>query len=240
MTIEIKNIPLREAYTFSIEKGLSEEVADIKSMEIEWDRSYTSSVRKGFMIRLIRDKNLLDEFIDGYWPTGKTEIGKKKINKVLRIAAEYESYISGDIGDYDEQLTEGGSSLEFALESHLRDFLAKNLERIEPGLKIYESEGRTGIEFPVDGGRIDILAVDKTGRIVVIELKLSQGRNKALGQLLYYMGWVDANLNSKPSRGMVIASDISDELKIAVSRAPEVSLYKYKMSFSIEPAQRQA
>lgn len=231
----IKSIPLRDAYTYLSDKGFSEEVVEIKSMGIEWDRSYTSAVRKGYVIRLMIEKGILEEFIECYWPTGNTDIGKKRIRRVLTIAEDYEGYLSGSSAVEDDLISQEETSLEFALESHLRDFLAKDLERIEPGLKLYESGGRDGVEFPVDGGRIDILAVDKSDRFVVIELKLSQGRNKALGQILYYMGWVDANLSSIPSRGIVIASEISEELKIAVSRAPEVSLYRYKMNFSIDP-----
>jgi len=79
------------------------------------------------------------------------------------------------------------------------------------------------------------LAVDRNGKYGVIELKLSQGRNKALGQLLYYMGWVDRHLGNGPCRGYIIASDITEELTIAVLRVPGVSLAKYRMSFGIEP-----
>jgi len=235
MTENIKSIPLREAYAFGVEKGLSSEVTEIRSMEIEWDRSYTSSVRKGFIIRLLRERGLLDEFIDTIWPSGKTEKGDKRIRKVLRIASDYDDYLAGNDIEENEEPQNEGEYLEFALESHLRDFLAKNLEKIESGLKLVNIDGRSGIEYPVDGGRIDLLAVDKDDRYVVIELKLSQGRNKALGQLLYYMGWVDANLENPPCRGVIVANVISRELEIAVSRTPDVSLFKYNMSFSIEP-----
>ena len=47
-----------------------------------------------------------------------------------------------------------------AYEADLRNYLAKNLSIIEPGLKLYQDEGITGIEFDVGGRRIDILAVD--------------------------------------------------------------------------------
>jgi RecB family endonuclease NucS len=69
-----------------------------------------------------------------------------------------------------------------------------------------------------------LLAVDQEGKYVVIELKLSQGRNKTLGQLLYYMGWVDQHMGGAPCRGFIIASDITEELSIAVARVPGVSL----------------
>jgi hypothetical protein len=63
---------------------------------------------------------------------------------------------------------------------------------------------------------------------------IPQGRNKTLGQLLYYMGWVDQHLGKGPCRGFIIASDITDELSIAVARVPGVSFAKYRMSFAIE------
>src|ERR1035437_4359958 len=107
--------------------------------------------------------------------------------------------------------------------------------RGETGLRLYASEERNGIEFPVDGGRIDLLAVDRNGKFVAIELKLSQGRNKSLGQLLYYsMGWVDRHLGEGPCRGFIIASDITEELSIAVARVPGVRLANYRMSFAVE------
>jgi endonuclease len=44
------------------------------------------------------------------------------------------------------------------------------------GLRLYEEEGITGVEFPVGRRFIDILAVDKDGRYVVVELKVSRVR----------------------------------------------------------------
>jgi len=50
---------------------------------------------------------------------------------------------------------------------------------------------------------------DKADRFVVFELKVTRGRNKALGQLLYYMGWVDKHLGKGPCRGIIVAREIS-------------------------------
>lgn len=152
------------------------------------------------------------------------------------IKEQYEDFLAGRAPQLDDDASPTTSEvedLEFALEAHLRDFLAKNLDRLEPGLQLYQADGRNGVEFQVDGGRIDLLGVDHSGRLVVIELKLSQGRNKALGQLLYYMGWIDQHLGNGPCRGFIIASDISGELATAVSRTPGVSLAEYHLNFSI-------
>jgi hypothetical protein len=49
----------------------------------------------------------------------------------------------------------------FAAEAHLRDYLVKHLDVIEPGLElVVDDETTVGVEYPTDLGRIDILAVD--------------------------------------------------------------------------------
>ena len=51
--------------------------------------------------------------------------------------------------DADEAQAPEGAK-EFALERDLRKYLSKNLGLIEPGLRLYEEEEITGIEFPVE------------------------------------------------------------------------------------------
>jgi hypothetical protein len=224
-------LSLKAAYAFGATHGLEREVSEIREMVIEWDSSYTSSLRRGYIVALFEKHGLLDAFKKEHWTFGKTPSGERKRLRYLRIREHYEAFLAGrgDEGPSDPEQTP-----EFALEAHLRDFLAKNLERIETGLRLYSSPEHNGIEFPIDGGRIDLLAVDRNNKFVVVELKLSRGRNRTLGQLLYYMGWVDKHLSGGPCRGFIIANDIDEELSIAVSRVAGVSLAKYRMSFSIE------
>jgi len=78
---------------------------------------------------------------------------------------------------------------EFAHEKDLQRFLAKNLELIESGLQLYkddEDDQITGLEFPAGDRFIDILAADKSNNYVVIELKVSKGYDRVVGQLLRY------------------------------------------------------
>jgi hypothetical protein len=85
---------------------------------------------------------------------------------------------------------------QFAKESQLRDFFATNLptmpEHKRP-LDPFSCDGRSGIEYQTDVGRIDILAAGD-GALYVIELKLGVATDAALGQLLRYMGWVRVHL----------------------------------------------
>jgi endonuclease NucS-like protein len=233
-------LPMKAAYEFGAAHGLEREVREIRDMVIEWDLSYTSSLRRGYIVVLFESKRLFEDFKEEHWSFGNTPAGERKRNWYLRLKTRYEAFLSGhssepgaDSGE--ETPLDSEQALEFALEAHLRDFLAKNLDRIEPGLRLHTSPENKGVEFPVDGGRIDLLAVDQNGKFVVIELKLSQGRSKTLGQLLYYMGWVDQHLKNGPCRGFIIASEMTEDLAVAVARVPGVSLAKYRMSFAIEP-----
>jgi hypothetical protein len=230
-----KIFPLRDAYVFADQHGLSAEGAAIRDMEIEWDRPYTSTVRRGRFIELFENRGVLIQFINEAWPLGASSVGEAEKRRCLKISREYYEFLAGGSRSPESEPEEGQQSLEFALEAHLRDFLAKNLDRIEPGLLLYKGENRSGVEYLIDNGQIDLLAIDRNGTHVVIELKLSRGRNRTLGQLLYYMGWVDQHLGKSPCRGVIIASEITEDLIVAVARVPGVSLARYKMSFAVEP-----
>ena len=232
-------LSLKAAYVFGAAHGLKTEIDEIRDMEIEWDLSYSSSLRRGYIVALFEQHGLFDEFKTQHWPFGNTTKGEYFRRHFLRVKERYEDFLAGRAPEQAEQapdLVPPGSqeALEFALEAHLRDFLARNPALIEPGLHLHESPEGRGVEYPVENGRIDLLAVDRDSKFVVVELKLSRGRNKTLGQVLYYMGWVDKHLGNGPCRGVIIASEITDDLTVAVSRAPGVRLAKYRMNFSIE------
>lgn len=135
---------------------------------------------------------------------------------------------NGDTGEINES--------EFAYEKDLQNFLARNLYLIEPGLSLYLEEEITGIEFPVGNRFIDILAVDKDGNYVVVELKVSRGYDRAVGQILRYMAWIRQYQaeEGKKVRGIIVARDISEDLLLACSEIDNVELYEYSLSVTLK------
>ena len=124
---------------------------------------------------------------------------------------------------------------EFAYERDLQNFLAKNIELIEPGMRLYEEEGFQGIEFPAGGRRIDLLAVDNEERLVVIELKASRAYDRVVGQTARYMAWVQQNMDTDtPVRGIIIAHQITEDLRLAASISQDIGLMEYKLRFEIK------
>lgn len=127
----------------------------------------------------------------------------------------------------------------FALESHLREYLKKNISKLArtgAKLSVYVSDdGRDGVEFQTDVGPIDLLAVDEQERFVVIELKVGQGPDRALGQILRYMGWVQQHLaQGAEVRGVIVAAEIPKKLRYAVTQVPSVTLMEYELGFSVK------
>jgi hypothetical protein len=140
--------------------------------------------------------------------------------------------LSDESGEPDEP--SGGN--EFAYEHDLRDYLARNLHLIEPGLKLYEDEDVKGIEFPVGGRYVDILAVDNVGDYVVIELKVSRGYDRVVGQLLRYVAWVQKH-HADPGqrvRGVIVGRQITEDLQLACHGLQNVSLFEYELSVSLK------
>jgi hypothetical protein len=123
----------------------------------------------------------------------------------------------------------------FAYERDLQNYLVRNLQSLEPGLVLFEDEGLNGVEYDAGGRFIDILAVDKNGQFVVIELKVSKGYDRVIGQLLRYIAWVEKNLSDGVQvRGFIVANEISDDLRLATRKIPGVKLFQYKLAFSLE------
>ena len=152
----------------------------------------------------------------------------------VRISQEAISESGVTTTETDEQ---GGT---FALESHLRDYLAQNLANnadFGAALTVYTSQdGRDGVEFQTDVGPIDILATTPDGDFHVFELKLGRGPDAALGQILRYMGWVSQHLaNGKKVFGVVLAAEISEKLRYAATQVPNVRLMEYELRFVVRP-----
>jgi hypothetical protein len=141
-----------------------------------------------------------------------------------------------DCGEQSEERVETEDQRSFAYESDLRDFLAKNLSLIEPGLQLYQDEGITGVEFPAGGRTIDLLAFDAHKRLVVIELKVSRGYERVIGQILRYMAWIEKNQAEAGQgvRGVIVAREISEDLRLACAYLPKVSLYEYQLAVSLK------
>jgi hypothetical protein len=225
-------LPLREAYPYLESNGLAEEAAQIKNSKLRW-KSYSATVRRGLVAELMKDKNLLEKFSEQFWPFGITDKGKREVDRYLRILEKARD--DPDAPDYAPASEEEPEGSGFVLEAHLRDFLAKNLDVLEKGLTLWPVGGdASAVEFPVgEDRRIDILARDAGARPVVIELKVSRGHEKTIGQALYYRAEIKKLFNVNAVRIIIVAREISPELSAAVGEVSDVLLFEYSISMKV-------
>jgi len=114
-----------------------------------------------------------------------------------------------------------------SLERDIEDHLVHHLEAIEEGLKL------VGRQVSTDVGRIDILAEDARGSRVIIEVKVGEAKDSAIGQIARYLGWY-AKEEIKPARGILIASSFPEGVQYAAAAVSNLSLISYRVHFSFE------
>lgn len=140
-------------------------------------------------------------------------------------------------------ITIGGVEIEdqssFALEKHLEDFLVQNWAQTELGqdYDIYKEDGEPfGKQYPTDTGPLDILAVSKDKkRLLVVELKKGRASDAVVGQTLRYMGFVQDELaeEGQTVHGAIIAHEDDQRIRRALSMTPNIVFYRYQVSFKL-------
>lgn len=183
---------------------------------------------------------------------GKT-FGKDQASDVLKKAMGYTGTIC-DLTGHSEELDkirfglESSTSMEsdlsveepsvFVLEKYLEEFLVSNWANTELGKDylIYEDENGTGQQFQTDSGRIDILAISKDQKVLlVVELKKGRASDVVVGQITRYMGYVTTELAaaSQKVRGVIVALEDDQKLRHSLVIVPGVDFYRYEVSFKL-------
>ena len=192
----------------------------------------------------IQLSNIYDEFLKIPEFQERDQKNRKQDSNAFKRYIEFRIYenktgLNSDYlqshNQFSEEIEVKSESFLFALEEHLQDFLIRNLSTIKKhNLKLYDDGERRGKEYPTAVGPIDILTIDENNDFYVFETKLSKGMDKALGQLLRYMGWVKVNLAKNNNvYGIIVANKMDEKIKYAVEVTPNVSLCEYEMNFEI-------
>jgi RecB family endonuclease NucS len=115
---------------------------------------------------------------------------------------------------------------EVFLERDLENYLVKNMDKIEPGLKFKQKQ------YGIRTGVIDLLGIAKNGDLVVVELKKVRASDKVFGQLCRYLGYMAEHEKpaGKTVRGYIVGSEIDIRLQYAAKVAPIgiVSLKRFR------------
>ncbi|RUP39154.1 MAG: DUF1016 family protein [Acinetobacter sp.] len=162
------------------------------------------------------------------------------VSNITKYAEELKTLIQGkepvEALEPDENVEDPTA---FALEKHLEHFLVENWSKTELGTTydIYTEDGQlVGQQYPSDTGPIDILAISKDKKaLLVVELKRGRASDRVVGQIQRYMGYVKDELAEADQqvKGVIIA--LEDDLRIrrALSVAQNIEFYRYQLSFRL-------
>ena len=160
---------------------------------------------------------------------------------ISKYAEEIESLLS-DV-NLGPALVSTNESIEnpiaFALEKHLEEFLVKNWDKTELGkeYEIYEEDGDiVGQQYPSDTGPIDVLAISKDRRtLLVVELKRGRVSDVVIGQIQRYMGYVKEELaeHDQTVKGVIIGLEDSIKLRRALAVTSNIDFFKYEVNFKL-------
>ena len=106
-------------------------------------------------------------------------------------------------------------------EKILEDFLEKNLDALEQGLKL------VGRQHPTLTGPIDLLCKDENDNFVVVELKKGRASDKVVGQILRYIAFISENMlerDDQKVRGIIVGREIDKNLEMSLKAIPSVDL----------------
>ena len=121
----------------------------------------------------------------------------------------------------------------------MEDFLVQNWKQTELGkhYEIFEEDGEiVGQQYPSDTGPIDILALSKDKKtILVVELKKGRVSDNVVGQIQRYMGYVKEELAEKDQtvKGVIIGLDDDIRIRRALSVTNNIEFYRYKVNFQL-------
>lgn len=119
------------------------------------------------------------------------------------------------------------ASQTIGLEKDMQAAIRSNISQVEQGLKITDN----GKERSVETGFIDITAEDSERIPVVIELKTGVAGQRAIAQILSYMGSVMDEEGRDDVRGIIIASSFDAKARAAAKVIPALTLMSYQFSF---------
>lgn len=105
------------------------------------------------------------------------------------------------------------------LEKGIEEAIKPNLASL--GLKLAADSIQQQFAMGPGVGRSDLICTDKSGDLVVIELKRGMASDEAIGQVLRYIGYVRENIASPNQKvhGWIVAGDYDEHLRLSASAA---------------------
>lgn len=244
--VQLSNSRLMEKEKFRnwlIKNGYADNTSISYSYAIDKISKHLSERRNEKIdVYAINDLPTVKKFVESYSTKGNySEIGNegngtvRNAIKALYKFKESTNDISYDITDDDlenEELPDL-SITNFSYERDLKNSMISQISELFPDYKIFGNQNE-GIEYLIEGKRIDILLERTNGELLAIELKSGIANFKVFGQLSMYLGLLMDRFPDKQIKGCIVAGEIDMTLKSATKTTNLILLKTYRMKLQLE------
>jgi len=178
---------------------------------------------------------------------GNIRNGSATLKQAVNLYFSYRKDNGKEFNEYDTELETGEtysenyeieypeSSNNFSYEKDLKNSMIKQINELFPNFEIY-GENNEGVEYLIEGKRIDILLEKNDGSLLAVELKSGLAKFHVFGQISMYLGLLMEKFPNKEIKGCIVAGEIDNTLKSAskISNLIELKTYKMKLELTNE------
>ena len=229
--------------TWLIKNGYADNTSTSYSYSIDRISKHLSEI-KNEKINLyeINDLNFIKKLVESYSAIGNySEIGNEGRGTVRNAIKKFYSFkenVNDLTYDLDDEEIENDdvtdlSITNFNYERDLKNSMVSQISELFPEYKIY-GKNNEGIEYLIDGKRIDILLEKNDGCLLAVELKSGVANFKVFGQVSMYLGLLMNRFPDKQIKGCIVAGEIDLTLKNATKTTNSISLKTYKMNLELQ------
>jgi hypothetical protein len=190
----------------------------------------------------INDLPTIKKLVESYSSIGNSsEIGNEGRGTVRNAIKKFYYYkenaddLSYELADEEienEELTDL-SITNFSYERDLKNSMVSQIAELFPEHKIFGNQNE-GVEYLIEGKRIDILLEKSDGELLAVELKSGVANFKVFGQLSMYIGLLMDRFPDKQIKGCIVAGEIDLTLKSATKTTNLISVKTYRMKLELQ------
>lgn len=208
---------------------------------------YSTHTQQSIDLYRVLDVEVLRKIKDDYSLHGKfSDFGGKGNGTVRNAVATYYRYrvewalnssITTNAAEEDSVATDSENktpeddlTFNLSYERDLQSSMILQIDTLFPEHQIYGGESLEGVEFAINGQRIDILLEHKEkSELLAIELKAGIGDFKVFGQIAMYLGLLEEKFPDRDCCGVIVCGQVDESLALACKMSDRVSLKQYEM-----------
>lgn len=212
---------------------------------------YSTHSQQNIDLYRVIDTDTLRKIKDDYSLHGKfSDFGGKGNGTIRNAVATYYRYrvewtlnssSSNSTAEEDSIPSDGESKaleddLPFNLsyERDLQSSMILQIDTLFPEYQIYGGDTLEGVEFAINGKRIDILLEHREkSDLLAIELKAGVGDFKVFGQIAMYLGLLEERFPDRDCNGVIVCSQVDESLALACKMSNRVSLKQYEVQLAL-------